>query len=64
MRLWWRKLRYKWAWIRFFFADDFAKVAGSPMLGKSREERNRNLRLMAQRRDAKAPKPEDYGLPK
>ncbi len=36
---------------------------GDPLYGRTREERNKTIGIISDRWDAKAPRPEDYGLP-
>ncbi len=61
MTLWWRRKRYRLASILHALRDP--TPLGSPLLGKDRLTRNKNIRLMTERWWAKAPRPEDYGLP-
>lgn len=53
--------RYRFAHFRHWMR--YPSMAGHPLLGKSRAERNRNLDMMFDRWAAKGPKPEHYGLP-
>lgn len=53
-------LRWRWALLRWAWSDDFHKLAGDPILGASREERDRNIDLMDQRHEARRPEREDF----
>jgi hypothetical protein len=59
--LWLRRWRYEWA--MFCYMMKLHAPYGDPMLGATHEERNHNLRLMADRYWKLRPKPEEYGLP-
>lgn len=66
-RRWLAIKRYRWALFRHLLRDDtLVKIATNPTfdrsIGSTRDERNKNLRLMGERWDARGPKPEDYGL--
>lgn len=56
---WWRCKRFAWATLKSDLKNRPPAI-GDPLLGRTREERNRN---MAERREAQAPKPEAFGLP-
>lgn len=53
--------RYRWALFWHLVRDP--TPLGHPGLGHTREERDKNLRIMWDRWRAKGPRPEDYGLP-
>jgi hypothetical protein len=54
------KLRYETA--LFIHVLRKPSIAGKPELGKTREERNRNIELRVKAWFDKGPKPEHYGL--
>ena len=67
LRKWLAVRRYRWALFRHELRDNtLVKIATNPTfsrsIGRTREERNANLRLMSDRWWARGPKPEDYGL--
>ncbi len=53
--------RYRWA--QFWHAVRVPIRWGDPLYGRDREQRNKTIQLIAERWDARAPRPEDYGLP-
>src|SRR6185312_4645800 len=50
----WRWLRFKWRWWRWALSS--SSELGDPSLGKTREERNRNIRLIGERWLSREPK--------
>lgn len=55
-----RIIHYHIAWWRWCLHSDM--MPSYPWLGKTRKERNRNVRFVQDRHFANEPKPEDYGL--
>lgn len=60
-RRWIAVKRYRWAVLLHALRDPIRY--GDPLYGRDRETRNKNIRLMSERWDAKGPRPEDFGLP-
>ena len=57
----WLALR-RYGWAEFLHYTRLPFTPGDPLLGKTPEERGRNIERLVWRHHACAPKPEDYGL--
>lgn len=57
-----RYIRFWIAWCKWFLEFLDPSYFGHPSFGKDRATRNENLRILAERLDAKAPRRQDYGL--